>query len=907
MSGWNTSSRKSKSERTSFADQPLLLKAVDLGLALSLVVAPFCMGGRTPLGQLILCVLSTLTMFFWCLFQGRAGDARWKFTGAEPVMLLGIGLIILQYCPLPPDWLNSLSPKMPQILSIWNEENSSLLPGTWNRISFTPYDTLSNLVMVVACCQLFFVAAQRLRRLDDLRNVLSLIAVGGVAMAAFGLVQLLLSNGKFFWFYEHPQTDTSSVAKGAFTNANHFAHYLSLTIPAQLLLLVEGLGSQQFRHERRRSAPPLNAPQANGSATARVAFWGASLAITGLALLLSMSRSGIIFCSVGVMTTLLVLWRKNLLGTRAVAIVFLLATASLSGTLIFGDLASRMVEQNFAELTSNDLQKLDRDGARRNIWQANLDGIADFPVVGTGLGSHREVYWRWFNIPHNGTEYSHAESGFLQIPLETGIAGASLVGLLWLITLLWCAQGLWNASTSQSSGVIAVAFAGILVSLGHSLFDFVWYVPACVNLVLIYAICAWRISLMRFSETTARDALPPAPTFGLSRLAWLCAIPVTLGLGSWMVQQKLPEVAAAPLWDEYQRLSKRSRENANSKDEFNTSETLLKLRDELAIATAEADPHNHRAQLQAGIACLHRFTLEQNQAETSMPLRQIREAARLSFQDPEEMNRWLDQPGVLGKNRHYLNSAIQHFRASLQGCPLQPRPYLELAELVWLEGGSEEQERALVQQAVYGRPHDARSNFALGTQLWLDGSQSTAITYWQKAFRQDAEYRGQIIENLATYVAPKFFLDTFELDQKGLRQLQVAYQKSEDRNGYLMIVDALAKASVKEAIKMKGIVAEGHWLLAHACFAERGDRKNAYRAAKEAVAANPSSYQAHQTLGVWLYQNQAYPEAVEHLTWCVRRKPDHEYLRNMAQQAVVKAEHQSSSMTAEGKKESIVR
>ena len=47
-------------------------------------------------------------------------------------------------------------------------------------------------------------------------------------MAAFGIVQYLTDNGKFFWFYEHGRDMNGEYAQGSFTNRNHFAQFLTL-------------------------------------------------------------------------------------------------------------------------------------------------------------------------------------------------------------------------------------------------------------------------------------------------------------------------------------------------------------------------------------------------------------------------------------------------------------------------------------------------------------------------------------------------------------------------------------------------------------------------------------------------------------------------------------------------------
>jgi len=855
---------------------------VDLGLFAILVVAPFFMGGRQASGQLILCLLSTATAIFWSMYQWSRSDARWKFTGVEPVMLLGLGLIALQCCQLSAGVMQAVSPRVPRLLPEW-EGNQELLQGIWHRISFTPSDTWSDLIVIVACLLFFFVAVQRISTTNDLCRFLRVIALGGGAMALFGIVQFACSNGKFFWVYDHPMTDTSLAAKGAFTNANHFANYLAMSIPAQLYLIVLRIRDRAGVPQMTVQSLPTDSWFVRLRRTVRQADrvlwgWSALLGITSLGILCSHSRIGLLSATVGVMLALTIFWHKSLLSIRQVTVGV--------GLLLVAMLLQPVLDTQAGQIAGHSRSvphfKMPVDHAGRSqVWKANLQGIYEFPLAGTGLGSHHEVYWLWFNSPQDGIEYSHAENGYLQIAMETGLTGLGLVALLWLTSLLWCAQGLWNAGTPRACGIIAAVTAGLLVSLVQSITDFVWYVPACVNVVLLYAICAWRVSLMRFFEPAHSPVRSRTSSFNLSRISWACAIPAIAGLGYWMVHEKLPEVAAEPIWDEYLRVTL-SQTSAAETLPNHVPVDQQQRRIELALAAAQANPRAQRIQLHAGLACLNQFTLNQSENQHHMPLSQIRDAARSLFTSTEEMDLWLDRPGVLGQERKLLQRAIDHFRASLNACPLQPRPYLELAELVWLEGADARVERDLVEQAITARPYDARAQFAMGRLLWLNGDHKGAAELWQFAFRQDASYRGHLIASLASYVPARFFLDYFEPDHESLKQLRKAYQTSDDLASYQLVLESLAHSSTSIAQGLKGANAEREWSIAHQCYVELGDIKEAHHCAKAAVAANPKSFDAHQQLGIWLYRNGHFAESIDELSWCLQQRPRESWLASIA-------------------------
>ena len=94
-------------------------------------------------------------------------------------------------------------------------------------------------------------------------------------------------------------------------------------------------------------------------------------------------------------------------------------------------------------LTELDLDEL---RSRQHIWAANLKAANKFPWVGTGVGSHSEIY-RVFYEQSTRLEYSHAESGYLQLLTETGLVGLGL----FLMGVYYCLRWSLRAVRSTSS------------------------------------------------------------------------------------------------------------------------------------------------------------------------------------------------------------------------------------------------------------------------------------------------------------------------------------------------------------------------------------------------------------------------------------------------------------------------
>ncbi len=869
--------------RSRDSDGGLWLLLVDLGLLAILVVVPLVMGGRQAWGQLVFALLSCAIAACWSLHQLTGDRPGYRLTGAEPWLLGGVSLVLLQCWELPGRMVQKLSPHIGRLLPGWHSSladtgTGSLMNRDWPTISLTPADTLSNLTQVIAGALLLVVVAQRIRTSRDVRRLLGAICAAAVLMAVFGLVQLLTSNGKFFWLYEHPFSHTHYFAKGAFTNKNHFASFLAMSLPLFIWWLTTS-GSTGSR-------------SSYGATRSRVTFrigpsaMALAMGVVSVALLLSQSRGGLIAAIAGSSVTLVLMRIKGLLTGRVFGAVSCVAVLAVVSLACFGEHVERLAERSFADLTSGDIDQMDRSQARRRIWAAVGRGIAQSPILGTGLGSHREVYWTYFPHADDGKEYTHAENGYLQVALETGFLGLSLAGLTILCVLAWCRRGFARAPTGDLSGAAAAVSGALTVSIIHSLGDFVWYVPACMGMVMLLAGSAAGLARLTRPDTRPTDR-SPLRWFSPTRLSWGATAMGAVLLGVWVVRTKAPEVTAERLWHEYVRLD----QLMDSPDAIIDRDELRNQRLALVLSAADANPRDARLQLRAARACESLFRIRQELDPDRMPLSHIREAARVAeFTSASEMNEWLDRPGVLGEERRYLEKSAAHARRALALCPLLGSAYVQLAELVWLEGARPAIENGLLRQALRVRPYDPHVNFVVGREGWRRGETDAALRYWKVAFQRDTDYQQEIIHVLAAIFPAQQMLDEFDPDSDALIRLKDAYAQADQVEHSQRIAEVLAQRWSEQATLSPAESASALWCQVSSLQLELGNEHAAGQAAQAAVDANPNSFAARSRLGNWLFRQERYKEAREHLVWCSRRRPDDATLQQQALMATREAQ-----------------
>ena len=527
----------------------LLLQIVDGCLAGVIFVVPLLMGGRHAIGQLVLTLLAVTVVCAWSLRQCWRNDAAWRPTWAMLLLLAGLALVVLQTVPLPPWLLERLAPRTAELLPLWNHEPGPAALGAWSYVSFTPSETKGGLVLFLDFIFVFFVVVQRIGSLEDVERLLRWCAVAAVGMALFGIVQLLASNGKFFWVYQHPFAPTSDAAKGSFANRNHFAQFLALGIGPLLWWL------QDVSRRGRSGADRLPAAGRRGDER-KTYLLALALGIVLFAALLSLSRGGIMALFLAaIVSAALCYWASSLSGrlVAAMGAAALLIGVSLA---IFGfDRVSNRLE----DLSSGSLERMDHAAGRRFIWSVAAQAIPHHFLLGTGVGSFSQVYPLYADAVFDEEyEYTHAENCYLQITLETGFLGLALTLGGIVLCGSWCACGVRPSNARRLRVCAAAIAASLAATIAHACVDFIWYVPACTAMVAILAACACRVKQLAAAQRkrerggTSDHPFPGSSLVSpLSSLLRLTAVAGVALVGGWMVVNRVGPAVAQPYWDEH--------------------------------------------------------------------------------------------------------------------------------------------------------------------------------------------------------------------------------------------------------------------------------------------------------------------------------------------------------------------
>ena len=448
------------------------------------------------------------------------------------------------------------------------------------------------------------------------------------------------------------------------------------------------------------------------------------------------------------------------------------------------------------------------------------------------------------------------------------LAGMGLCGY-WSVCLLRR-----NLSNRMLLCLLAILPA-LVVSAVHSAFDYVWYVPGCMVLVVMLAACLCRLWHLERERAGA-----PTKSMAISRYGWL-GMTACLGVvGFFLFQDSVSGALAEPDWHRYLRVRQEAwhLEGAEQREAY---ESML----EALNATVAKKPDFARAHSRLAAAHLALFDLPEDPSVNPLSLAHIRQAAEASrFDSSEALNTWLAR--AVGSRLEHLNAARKHARRAVALGPLQGEAYLYLAELAFLDGPHFPSRAAYVDQAARVRPFDGDVLFEQGREALFAGRPDEAMHFWKEAFRAGRIHQKHMVRMLAERLPAAVFLEVFEHDLFTLRLLESRYRGLERPDETALVTRRLAQQAEEEALADESETAAQHWLQAALAYQRLHESEEAIRCLRRAVGCDAYNYDLRYRLGACLCENQRYEEAEEHLNWCLQRKPDNGKLKALMAEAV---------------------
>jgi O-antigen ligase len=407
------------------------------------------------------------------------------FGGVEPwaIFTVEIGVVVLTLLWLLKQWLDG------EINIVWNELflpmaafGGLIVLQLIFRTSAYSHDTVAQLMLYCAYAMLGFLATQSLNRASQARKIAVLLALFGIAIAAFALLQGLTPNGKLYWVR---QPRLGGWNYGPYVNHNHYAGLMELLVPIPLVLSLS-----RFGEDKNRIAA------------------GIAAAVMVCTIFLSGSRGGMLAVTVELLIFATLLFRRKkrvqvAIGAAAFLVVVVGLVFWLGGKELTTRVSSISTEAR-SEISGGVRLSIDRDAVR--MFQKK-------PVMGWGLGTFPVVYPR-FRTFYTNFFVNETHNDYLQMLVEMGLLGFAVV--VWFVIVLYrrALRKIGDWTSDVSSAVTLACTLGATGILVHSFFDFNLQIPANAALFYVFSSIAAAPALLQRSRkrkpvvTDADELLP---------------------------------------------------------------------------------------------------------------------------------------------------------------------------------------------------------------------------------------------------------------------------------------------------------------------------------------------------------------------------------------------------------------
>lgn len=438
---------------------------LEAGLLVAVALAVLAFGGTAPqffsITQGIVLLLGILQL----VVRRRSPATAVRSPVTVPFILLA--LVLLQILPLP----ISIAPALG--IRAADPPGHSLF-----TISVAPYQTVSELLMLVTCVTAFYLALmlceeQKARK----RLVFGLLTIG-VFEAFYGLIQYLTGWQQIFTYVKKFYLQE---ATGTYINRNHYAGLLEMILPFAVVMALQKIWTlrRKVPDEPSRTKKILSSTE-----FPFLALWIFVAAVLFAALVFSRSRMGIISALVSLIA-ILARAGTSALPTRtriATGTLFLLGIVGLSVWIGSDPVITRF------ETLGDQYSHPGQD--RLSIWRDTLHLIRRDPLLGSGFGTFAVVYpsVQTAFLSHF-VDYAHCD--YLQIAAELGVPGCILLfgAIFWILRL--AVRHSSRAGREHDKAISLACVGSITAILLHSLADFNLYIPANALVFAIVLALAW--------------------------------------------------------------------------------------------------------------------------------------------------------------------------------------------------------------------------------------------------------------------------------------------------------------------------------------------------------------------------------------------------------------------------------
>jgi putative inorganic carbon (HCO3(-)) transporter len=477
-----------------------------------LIFAPLAYGAVHPWAYYsvgLLLTLLSLALTITELYELWSKPSTARVLPYPPLWWLGLGLVLLvliQTLPWPQGAVQWLSPRAWEIRSMGHGFGmAGYLP-----LSLNPYSTRLEGLKLWPALVLFFILIYTINRKEQILGLAGLILAVALFEAFYGFWHY---RSHLIWGWKNPFTEFGLF--GTFINRNHLATFLAMAI-------LLGYGLFLGLKTASRKIP------GNLSGWARLRQWSLPeyaepelrrflllflLLILVVGLIFTGSRGGMLSLLFGFLMMALLSWGRRWKKGHLFIMVFFLSSAVLFSLMLGSSLAlTRFVNDDHYE--------------RYQAFKGALALFREFPLLGSGLGTFGDLFYRYQPARIKDSYFLHTHSDWLQLLVESGIVGFALVAAGWLIFFTSLAKQWGRRRDTLARGLGLGGIAALGAGAFHALVEFPFHIPAIALLFAGIAAITYLTVYYRFQAVESSSL----PGVGFPLNYRKAAIGVILGL-----------------------------------------------------------------------------------------------------------------------------------------------------------------------------------------------------------------------------------------------------------------------------------------------------------------------------------------------------------------------------------------
>jgi O-antigen ligase len=462
---------------------PVSDKGVFAGLLCLLVWAPLPLGSNRTwaIGLLVAAAVALMAATLWA-WRAQASLVQTRLHAFRaPVALLAamVALAWLQVMPLPPSWVQAVSP-----MAASAQEGAEFM-----TLSVDAYQTRVMAGLSFAYLCIFLVTVLCVRTSSRLDTLVQTLIWSGVLQAVVGAV-LFSVKARYQIFFSEISHDR---LVGTYVNPNHLAGYLCMCLSVGVGLMLARLGEgKRIGHSwRARLAAAIEFVL---SPKMRLRLL---LVIMVIGLVLTRSRMGNTAFFVAMLVVGLagvVLARKTAPQTIALIVsLIVIDVLVVGGAIGLEKVVERIQDTEMVDASDGKAESIE---ARTDAGRTAMALVKDYPLVGSGGGSFYTVFFS-YRPPRYGNNFvDHAHNDYVEIAADYGLVGLGILGLLVVLTAVTTVRVMATRQSPLAWGVAFGVTMAIVALALHSTVDFNLQIPANAMTIVVILAMGWIASAL---------------------------------------------------------------------------------------------------------------------------------------------------------------------------------------------------------------------------------------------------------------------------------------------------------------------------------------------------------------------------------------------------------------------------